>query len=309
MPAVSVIIVSDYASGGHEGLKDVRQLLTTLAQQDFPEAIEFLLCESERYRDDVPPDLASILPTLQVRFFPEHESYGVKNQGVRAARAEFVAVLDADCMPDRTWVRRLVNALRTHPDAAVVSGRTLYPGGSLAARMCALLGRSHVDPGRFGRTRFIAPNNCAFRRAAYLAHPLPEGLGPFASRIQSEAFRRAGWLLLFDPEMLVVHDFEGWSMEADIRRNNGYGTIRTRLDDPRMPYAWLARLGRGAIAPIVAGKVLTSWSDCIRCGAHYGLRFVELPIAMAASVGLHALEIPGMLCAYRGNKLDGSHFR
>lgn len=308
-PAISVLIVSDYAAGGPEGWKDIRRALTSLSRQDFHEPIEFLLGESERFQDQVPADLTSILPSLRVLFVPEIASYAIKNHGARAASAELLALLDADCIPDATWVRSLIGNLRANPNAAVVSGRTVYPGASLAVRVCALLGRSYTDPGHRGETRFTAINNCAFRRAAYLAHPLPTGLGTFSSRIQSEALRRDGWTLLFDPEIQVVHDFEGWSMEADFRRNCGHGTIRTRLEDPRLPYAWLARLGRIGIAPILIGKVLDSWRDCFRCGPQYGVRWYELPAAMLTSVGLHLLEVPGMLQAYRGGGLGGSLFR
>ena len=308
-PTATVLIVSDYAAGGPEGWKDIRRALGSLARQDFSEPVEFLLCESERFRDRVPSDLTSILPALRIVLVPETQSYAVKNFGVRAASADIVALLDADCVPDASWLRRLVENLRRSPHAAAVSGRTLYPGTSLGVRVCALLGRSYADPGHRGETRFTAINNCAFRRDAYLAHPLPTGLGTFSSRIQSEALRRAGWTLLFDPEIQVVHDFEGWSMEADFRRNCGHGTIRTRLEDPRLPYAWLARIGRLGIIPILAGKVIDSWRDCVRCGSHYGVRGYELPAAMAISVFLHFLEIPGMLQAYRGGGLSSSHFR
>ncbi|MGH7552498.1 MAG: glycosyltransferase, partial [Longimicrobiales bacterium] len=269
-PSVSILIVSDYAAGGPEGWKDIRKALTALAGQEFAEPVEYILCESDRFRDDVPSDLTAILPSLRLHFVPDLASYAIKNHGVSVASAEFVAVLDADCIPDAMWLRRLVSVLRAEPKAAVVSGRTIYPGGSLSERVCALLGRSYLDPGRAGETRFIAINNCAFRRVAYLESPLPSGLGTFSSHMQCEALKRAGWRLLFDPEIRVVHDFEGWSMEADFRRNCGHGTIRTRLEDPTLPHAWLARLGRPAILPILAGKLLDSWRDCIRCGRQYG---------------------------------------
>lgn len=307
--SISVVIVSDYASGGPEGWKDIRKALTVLAEQDFTEPVETILCESERFRDNLPTDLKTIQPSLRVHFVSDSQSYALKNQGVRAASAEFVAILDADCIPDASWLRRLVSALRGQPKAAAVSGRTVYPGASLSVRVCALLGRSYLDLGHMGETRFIAINNCAFRREAYLAHPLPTALGTFSSHMQSEALRRAGWKLLFDPEIRVVHDFEGWSMEADFRRNCGHGTIRTRLEDPTLPYAWLARLGRPAILPILVGKLLDSWRDCIRCGRQYGVRWFELPVAMLTSVGVHLLEIPGMLQAYRDGGLRSSRFR
>jgi len=307
-PSVSVLIVSDYAAGGPDGWKHVPRALATL-RDHLPGPVEFIVCESERFRAAVPPELTALVPSLRLLLAPETASYALKNRGVEAASADLVAILDADCLPDAAWLRRLVEHLRAHPEAAAVSGRTVYAETSLAVRICALLGRAYTDPGEAGETRFVAVNNCAFRRTAYLACPLPTGLGTFSSRIQSEALRRAGWTLRFDPAITVVHDFEGWAMEADFRRNCGHGTIRTRLEDPTLPYAWLARLGPIAIAPILAGKVLDSWRDCLRCGRTYGLRWYEVPAALLASIGLHLLEIPGMWRAYSGGGLGASQFR
>ncbi|MBC7790337.1 MAG: glycosyltransferase [Anaerolineae bacterium] len=308
-PAVSVVIVSDYAAGGPVAARDLRAALSALAKQDFDEPAEFLFIESECLRDQLPTDLATILPSLRMMFFPEQESYPLKNHGVQAASAEFVAILDADCVPDPTWLRRLLSTLRGNASLAAVSGKTVYPDPSFSARICALLARSYLDPGHAGATQFIAINNCAFRRSAYLSHPLPIGIGTFSSRAQSEMLIRDGWTLWFDPEIEVIHDFEGWAMEADLRRNAGHGTIITRLADSSLPYAWLTRLGPISIAPILTGKIIDSWRDCVRCGRNYGVSWYALPAAMLLSIGMHGLEIPGMLQAFKGAGLKKSFFR
>jgi hypothetical protein len=306
---VSVILVSDYAAGKSKSWADIRASLAALSRQQFDEPAEFLLFESERFRDQIPADLNSIVPSLQVHFLADGSANALKNAAVRAASAEFVAILDADCIPDPSWLRRFTNALRAHPQAAAVSGRTIYAQQSFSVRMCALLARSFVDPGHAGPTHFIAINNCAFRRTAYQSHPLPTTIGPFTSRIQSEALLRDGWELWFEPDIQVTHDFEGWRMEADLRRNAGHGTIVTRLHDSTLPWAKVAQLGRLSIPLILAGKILNSWRDCVRCGRFYGVRWLQLPVAMLFSVGVHLLEFPGMWRAYQGGGLKESSFR
>ena len=134
-------------------------------------------------------------------------------------------------------------------------------------------------------------------------------MGAFASRIQSEAFLRDGATLLFDPELVVVHDFEGWPMERDIRRNHGYSTVITRLRDDRLPYAGLIRMGLIAIPLIVAGKTVDSIRDCFRCFRQYNVKLYELPLALALTVVTHVLEIPGMLAAYRGQSIAATAYR
>jgi hypothetical protein len=206
-------------------------------------------------------------------------------------------------------VRRLVAPFAEHEHVAAVSGRTFYAGRTLGERLLALLSRSYLDPGRAGPTRFISNNNGAIRRAAYLAHPLPIDAGPFGSRMQSESMIRDGWQLWFEPRMRVVHDFEGWGMEADLRRNAGFGTVATRLLDPRLPYAWLTRLGVAAIPFLVAGKILDSWRDCLRCARHYGVRWWEVPAALALSVVVHGMEAPGMRRAFERREIAVTAYR
>ncbi len=182
---------------------------------------------------------------------PGGGTYPLKNAAFRVASADLVVLLDADCVPERDWLRRLVDAIRAHPEAVAVSTKTEYPGRTLGERILSLLSRSYVDPGSPGETRFITNNSAIFRREPLLEHPLPLGLGPFAAGIQSTSLRRAGWTIRFEPRTRVIHGFDGRPMERDIRRNFGYGTIVTRLRDPNMSYARLLRLGR-ALIPIFA---------------------------------------------------------
>lgn len=306
---VTVVVVSDHVVGGRERWDDLSRAVRALSRHQTAEPFEILVCDSTCFREEMPPDFMRLDPRLRVHFVPDYGSYAVKNAGVALSGTEFVAMLDADCVPGPGWLDRLLAAVRTDATIGVASGPTTYPGTSFIRRACALLGRSYTNPGARGTTRFIAINNCLFRRAAYLESPLPEGMGTFLSRIQSESMRKNGWRLFFDPAAGVVHDYEGLAMEVDFRRNCGYGTIRTRLEDSSLPFARLARIGPVAIPFILAGKLLESWRDCIRCGNQYGIRRAALPAAMFLSIPLHLAEVPGMLQAYRRTRLRDSAFR
>lgn len=309
-PEFTVILVSDYAAGEEKSWEVWRRTLLALAQQDFAGPAEFLLMEQDDIASQAPEDLWRILPSLRIVRSPHSgSSYALKNHGAQEARGDVIVMLDADCHPSPDWLRRIAAAWRAHPDAAAISGRTDYEGRSTADRLSALLTRSYVDQGTAGTTPFISNNNGSFRRSVYLAHPLPTGLGAFAGRIQSEAMRRAGGRLLFDPAIRVIHEFEGWSMEADIRKNCGYATVLTRLRDPRMPYAGLIRFGRLSIPLIVAGKTLNIWLDCIRCWRHFGVRYYELPLAIVFGAILTAMEVPGMWAAFGNQELSATAYR
>ena len=307
--SLSIIVVSDYAAGEEKSWEDLRRALRAWQEQEGTPADEFILVESLRFKGKIPSDLLGLIPNMTILYLDAESSYELKNRAVEAATGDWLAVVDADCIPQRSWLEVLRAAIAEHPDVAAVSAKTLYPGRSRMERILGLLSRSYLDPGRRGPTRFISGNAACFRREMYRRHPLPVGIGAFASRIQSEAFLRDHATLLFDPELVVVHDFEGWPMERDIRRNHGYSTVITRLRDHRLPYAGLVRAGVIAIPFIVAGKTLDSVRDCVRCFRHYNVKMYELPLALALTVITHVLEIPGMLAAYRGRSIGATAYR
>ena len=308
--AASIVIVSDYGSPGADGSwTDERACLNALAAQETPDAFEVLISESDSWKDAFPADLLSIVPNTRVVFSPGKTSYELKNAGARSAIAPVTVIVDADCRLSSDWLAILLDTLRKRPDVSVISGRTSYEGDTLAARMLGLVTRSYLDPGKSGFTRFIANNAAGFRSEVLRDHPLPESLGPFSARVQSESMIRSGHKLWFEPRMQVVHEFEGWPMEADIRRNIGYGTVVTRLEHPEMPYARLVRAGILSIPLVWAGKLLNSWGDCLRCASSYGVRWFELPLAMVTSVAVTAMEMPGMIAGYRGKRIRRTSYR
>jgi hypothetical protein len=306
---LSVIVISDYAAGEERSWEGLRRTLKAWRDQEGPPADQFMVVESSRFKGQIPSDVSGLIPNLTILYADAESSYELKNRAVEAATGDWLAIVDADCVPRRSWLEVVRTAITEYPDAAAVSARTFYPGRSRLERILGLLSRSYLDPGRRGPTRFISGNAAVFRREVYRRHPLPEGMGAFASRIQSEAFLRDGETLRFDPDLVVVHEFEGWAMERDIRRNHGYSTVITRLRDRRLPFARLVRAGPLAIPFIVAGKTLDSAGDCLRCFRHYNVKLHEVPLALVLTVVAHLFEIPGMLAAYRGQSIGATAYR
>lgn len=302
-------MVSDYAAGGPKAWENLRGTLRMLAQQEFAGRAEFLYVENEKVAAQVPADVLSTLPGVRVVVSPDNGSYELKNAGFAAARGEIACILDADCRPEKDWLAAIAAAWKARPEASVISGRTNYEAHSLMDRISALLSRAYVDRGGVGATRYISNNNSSWRRAVYLKHPLPTGLGPFAGRTQSEAILRDGGILLFDPSIRVIHEFEGWPMEADIRRNVGFGSIIARLHDANMPWAGLVRLGRLSIPFFAAGRMIHSWTDCLRCWRVFGLRMYQLPVALFMAAVVVCMETPGMWAAFAHKGLATTEYR
>lgn len=308
-PVVSVLVVADYESGTAASWEELRRTLAALAVQDCDVPFEVLLCENDSLAPTMPDDIPGMVAGMRVVRDAATTSNGLKNAAARAARAPLLAIIDADVVPARDWLRHLVAAIERDRRIAVVSGRSLHLADGFLPRALALIERGYVDGGHAGPTIFLASHACLYRREWYLAHPCHENEGPFSSRLQSEAIRRAGGRLYFEPAARSFHIYAGLAAQADIARNAGYGTIVTRLRDRRLPYAWLTHLGRLGLPLFIGGKTYTGLVNCLRLYRHYGIRPYELPGLLAIAVALHCLEARGMWVALQGRTLAGTAYR
>lgn len=304
------MVVSDYRPGEEKSWNDLRATLSALANQDFDEPVEYLLLENERDLERMPADVPQALPGVRVIASAARGSYELKNAGVRAASADLVMVLDADCVPDRAWVRTGVQAMRDRPDAVAISGRTTYPGRTTMERALGLLSRSYVDRGEAGPVRLLSTNNMIVRRNVFCADPLPADAGAFAYRLLTERLLRRGGKLYFEPGMRAVHDFEGWPMERDLRRQVGWTSIRIRQLDENIPGARVVRLFGPVSVPLLYGyRLIESTGRSFRLPRYFGLRRLHIPMLLALAVIVHAFELPGMFRALRGQHGGATVYR
>lgn len=305
-PIASIVVVIDYKAGGSEAWNDLRLTLGGLARQDYREPVEFLLVEPLG-GDEVPGDLQSVLPALRVVRVEAITSYDLKNKGAEAAAADLVVLIDADCPPHPGWWRALIEHYRRHPDAAAISGRTLYRASGLLPRIFALIDRGYVDCGAPGPTRAISNNNGAVRRDILLEFPLQNELGPFGSKGHAEQIMAAGGKLRFEPGMVVEHRYGGWAMEQAERHHIGFAMTRYRQLNGDAKHAWMFRLGVLGLPFVLAMSIAGSWKRCLRQASSYGIRWFEVPAALAVAVPAHILEIPGILLAFRGGPTGGDY--
>lgn len=305
----SVVVVSDYAAGDAKSWDDLRKTLTRLSRQDFQGQAEFILVEAAEFRDSIPADLAQIIPDLRIVWSEATASYDMKNAGGEAATADIVAMLDADCTPCESWLRHLVDTMRAHPDAVAVSGKTTYPGRTLIERILALIDRSFHYRRQTADTDSISNNNAGFRRDILRQYPLSNAIGPFGAGLQNTAIVCDGHRVMFEPRMLAVHDYEGWAMERDVRLNVGYATIAVRQHEPRIKQSWFVRLGVFSLPLFYAGRVLMSSRQCVRYHRDYDVPGYALPMALGLAFIVHALELPGMLRAFRNQPITDTVYR
>jgi hypothetical protein len=250
-----------------------------------------------------------VLPSLRIVYSDARSAFDLKNEGARQARGGFVALLDADCDPAPGWLRSAVATLRAHPEVSAVSGRNLSPARTRLARIVSLAGRAVGDEGSAGPTRHVSLNNIVYRRDVLMRHPLLSDAGSCGFAYNSEALRRAGHELFFDPGMAVVHDDMDFSTMRDVRRQLGMAIVLTRKADPRQRHAWLVRLGYASIPIFVAAKTVLTAQRVIARRAAHGVRWYEVPASIGAGLVQHVLEVPGMILAFRGQPIRATNFR
>lgn len=290
--SISVVVVSDFEGAEGKLWKDEEVMLEALAQQDFAEPFEVVLVENEEFQNQVPKRLYEIFPNLRLLFTNEVKSAKLKDYGVKHTTSELVAVLEADCPPNRQWLRVLVEAMRQNPDVAVVSGLTNYGNETMYKRVMSLLDRSWDDFGKSCYTPIISNNGALYKREVLEQFPYPEAITPFLSAtLRNNKIREAKYKFYFEPEAVMRHAIGGWDFIVDVRRNKGYSAMKY--------------LGYGTGYSAIPKVMSHRWRDHIRgfvkkSGTYLKVR--DWPLAFVMMPIVPFLEIPGFLDAINGNK-------
>lgn len=142
-----------------------------------------------------------------IRHEPNRGLGAARNTAVNAARSEFVASLDADCVADPNW---LANLLPHFADSKIAGiGGRLIEGvqRSIADRWRAAHMPQEWGPSFIRNPKFLFGCNNVFRRSVVLE------VGGYDERMRtngedtalSEQLRRHGWEYVYEPAAQVTH--------------------------------------------------------------------------------------------------------
>ena len=195
--------------------KYIEPCLKAVLGQDYP--IDEILVIDDGSRDRT-PELASRFP---VRFIRHPENKGlasVRNSAIKNSKGDFLASLDADCVPDKSWLKSLMRNFSSK--VAGVGGRLLENQHDnpvdlwRAAHMRQEWGDRKSDS-----ISFLFGSNNVFRKKILL------DTGGYDMRHTSNyedvdisrRVKKAGHVLIYDPRAVVCH----------IRRDSFFSVLDT----------------------------------------------------------------------------------
>jgi GT2 family glycosyltransferase len=202
VPVVSVVIPS------YNRRDSVLQLLADVYRQ---EGVSFeVIVVDDCSPDDTVAAIAHQFPATKIlRNLVNSGPAVARNRGVRAAEGEFIVGFDSDVtVPDRTLLRRTVDAFRSFPEATGLAFRLLEPDGKTddIARWWHPVPIARYANARFS-THYFSGTGYAFRRASMVAAGLyPEILYMHYEEVEL-AFRilDKGGTILHCPDLPVLH--------------------------------------------------------------------------------------------------------
>ena len=215
-PLVSVVVLTC------NGLSHLEECLTSLLEQTWPER-EIILVVNGSTDGSAGFVRERFGEAVRLIELGENIGYtGGNNAGLRAARGEYLAVLNDDTRTDPRWLESMVEGLERRPDCGLAAckilsyrepeiidnvGHLIYRDGTFRGR-----GRLERDRGQYDREEeVLAPSGCALlvRKAALeKAGLFDEDFFIYGDDADlSLRVRLAGWKAVYLPRAVVYHKY------------------------------------------------------------------------------------------------------
>ncbi|MEM9810263.1 MAG: glycosyltransferase [Pseudomonadota bacterium] len=296
---LTVVVVSDYEAGA-KSWHDELEMIAHLAAQENVRPFKVLIGESENNRDAQAPDALFATPlNVEIVYGPREDSASLKDYAVAQVETEWVAVFEADAVPEPGWMAAITEAAASKTDYSVFGGRTYYGEDSSWHRALNLLDRSFDDRGQNGPCGHISNNAALYKTDMLKRHPYPKAATPFASaRLRNKAIFDEGHRAYMVRDAKTRHAIGDLSFVWDVHRNTGFSDVAERSSFHALQ-----------IPLILASRVRNDIKKAAALGSDY-LKIQDWPLWMALLAFVRVPQTRGMIEALRkSSELSGSAYR
>src|SRR5215475_12412491 len=196
-------------------IEDLRACLRALAAMDFPsEKYEAIVCD-----DGSEEEIGRVVDEfrragLDVRYLRQERKgpAAARNLGIRHSKGKIVAMTDSDTLPDRSWLKKLYEALTGDPRAVAVEGK-VYAANE-----------GEFDPLGEGPTNrsggVYLTCNCAYWRETLIEVGGFDETFPFPAYEDTELAARAQQIgrIIWEPEAVVIHPQRPLTLRAVLKK-------------------------------------------------------------------------------------------
>lgn len=198
--AVVSVVIPSYQAANH-----IRGCLSALSVQDFPLQYEIIVVDSSDEGTD--QIVSTEFPSVKLLHFNKRCSVGAaRNIGAAEATGEIVLFTDTDCVPERSWIRRMYAAIVLDGADGVCGAMDNGTPGSISGTVGYYLEFFRFVGGEEApaESEFLVGGNSGYRREVLQQHLyLDENAGE--DILFSWALARMGKTLRFVPQASVKH--------------------------------------------------------------------------------------------------------
>jgi len=284
----------------HEFLKEC---LASLVAQSL-DADEFEVLVVDNGSESSPEEIVAGCPQARLLVETTPGPGPARNAGVKAARGDIVAFIDADCRADKDWLRSGRARLLASPDKTILGGDfRIYrhpdrPMTDIEAYESVFAYRFQLYIEKHG---FSGTGNLVLFRKDF------EAIGPFAGISVAEDIewggraRAAGYRFLYAPEMVVFHPARRTLRELRQKwARHIQHAVNVEQERGGWRLKWIAKASLTLASP-VAGAVTVLRSDRLT-GLGARMRAIKVLVAIRAYRAFKMLSLLGGGAAVEWNR-------
>lgn len=240
--------------------------ITGLNQQDYKGKFEIIVVDRSTINY---PIINSKIPVTWVKFDPKGKRFTIphqRNLGVKTSQGDIIAFLDANCLPNKDWLSKLVAPI-------IEEGENIVAGVTLSRHKETI---NDIGYQKLKTKKYIfesGTNNLTFKKEIVKKIGYFDESFDYGSDVEfTWRAVRAGYKIRFVPDAISYHDWGG--TKEELGRTLLYGSARARILFKHWRTHWQNLLGQDS--PVILYPTLILLLPLIFIFPWYPLVFVLL---------------------------------